>query len=60
MKAVVTRLISVAVGFGAAKLAAATGIVVDPVTQGSIVLGVYAGLHKLLERVGTKPERFGF
>lgn len=46
-KAVICRGLAFAVGLGAAKLAAKTGVVVDPATQASVVIGCYAGLHKV-------------
>lgn len=54
IKAIVSRLIAAAIGVASAKLAAKTGIVIDPATQASIVVGVYAGLHKVVEPIIKK------
>lgn len=51
LKPIVSRVLAAVVAGACAKLAAATGVVVDPVTQASVVVGVYAGLHKVVERI---------
>lgn len=51
VKAIVSRVLTAGVGLACAKLAALTGVVVDPATQGSIVVGVYASLHKVVEHL---------
>lgn len=58
MKAILSRGIGALIAFGAGKLAVATGIVVDPATQASVSVFVYATVHKLIERV-VDPKKFG-
>jgi hypothetical protein len=62
MKPFLSRAIAVGVGIASSKLAQYTGVVVDPATQASIVIAVYAGLHKLIEKAlgSDKATRVGF
>lgn len=53
-KAVASRLIGAGVAFGAGKVSTSIGVTVDPATQASIVVAVYAALHKVFEHLFKK------
>lgn len=54
IKAIVSRLLSASVAAFSVRVATKTGIEIDAATQASIVIGVYAGLHKVVEHLITK------
>lgn len=52
-KAIISRLLAAGVAGLAAHLAP-KGITIDPASQATIVIGVYAGLHKIVEHFVKK------
>ena len=51
IKPLLARLIGAGVGLLCAKLAAKTGVVVDPEAQAAIVVAVYGVLHSVSKQV---------
>lgn len=62
MKSILSRAIGAGIAIAAGKIAQVTGIVIDPATQASVAIAVYALVHKLVEQaIGTdKAKRVGF
>ena len=54
-KPIIARLLSAGIGLLCAKLAAKTGIAIDPETQAAIVVAVYGALHSVSKQVFGKP-----
>lgn len=62
MKAFLSRAIGAGIAIVAGKISVVTGIVVDPATQASVAIAVYALIHKGVEQLLGKPkaDKLGF